>query len=119
MTTTALRIGVRRVGYRQVIQLDGELDGGAAELVKRAFWDAVECGARDIWLDLSNVTATDRAGVQAIGALGPACHELNRTVRLVGAAGPVRAALHERAVDEEIPMFPTLAAAQYEHPDPE
>jgi anti-anti-sigma regulatory factor len=114
-----LRIAYRAVGYRRVIQLDGHLESATVGMLGHAFWDAVECGARQIWLDLSGVADIDEAGVQAVCALGPAAHELERSVLLVCARGPVRSALAEHALDEKLPMFPTLSAAHYEHPPPE
>ena len=114
--THGLRISYRCVGYRRVIRLDGCLDAATVGTMRRAFWDAVESGAREIWLDLSGVAAIDHDGVRAVGALGPAAHELNRSVGLVGAREPARSALAADARDEHVPMFATLSAAHYEHP---
>jgi anti-anti-sigma regulatory factor len=82
-TTAELRVRWRRVGYRRVITLAGRLEAATVATLRQAFWDAVESGAQQIWLDLSDVTAIDGAGAQAVAALSPAAHELNRAVLVV------------------------------------
>jgi anti-anti-sigma regulatory factor len=114
-TAPELRISDRAVGYRRVIALGGRLHGGTAAALRNSFWDAVECGAQQVWLDLSRLEGIDRPGAQTLEALGMAAHELNRALVLVGARGAVHAALLEFGVDEELPMFPTLSAAHYAH----
>jgi anti-anti-sigma regulatory factor len=110
-----LAIDCRRVGYRHVIALTGRLDAERIGALRQAFWDAVECGAQEIWLDLSRLSRIDSAGVRAVSAIGVAAHELDRAVVLVGSRGVVASALAEQMIAEELPMFPTLSAAHYKH----
>ena len=77
----------------------------------RAFWDAMEHGAQEVWLDVSGVVEIDEAGAAAIARLGTAAHELNRAVAVICPLGQVHDSLVEYA---DVPLYGTLSAAHYD-----
>lgn len=85
----------RRVGFRQCIGLGGRLDGPLARSAIEAFWDAVESGAQEIWLDVTDVSTVDPSGAQLVGTLVDSAHELERRLVVIC---PNRALRHRLAV---------------------
>jgi hypothetical protein len=74
-TTAVVR---RRVGYRRALVIDGRVDAAASAELVEAYWDAIEEGARAVWIVLStsdplapSLTARDRAA----GRLKPRTRE--------------------------------------------
>jgi hypothetical protein len=97
-----------------VIVLHGRLGEHEAGDLMRAFWDAIEQGAQEVWLDVSGVLEVDEGGVGTIARLGPGAHEMSRALVMICPAGPVRDRLVEAAVAADVPVFGTLSAAHYE-----
>ena len=78
---------VKRVAY--IVSAQGELgDRGVVDLVDSVRW-LIECGGREVVIDLTAVRAISLAAVDALAALGGELAELDGTL-LLAARGPGR-----------------------------
>jgi anti-anti-sigma regulatory factor len=99
----------RRVGFRRLLAPRGPLCEAAASALMDAFWDAIESGAQEVWVDLSAVTAIETPGLDILGRLGVSAHELGRRVAVICPEGPARRTLARAGVGVEV--YATVSAA--------
>jgi hypothetical protein len=105
-------VSARWVGYRAVIVVTGRLGPAAGSSLVTAFWDAIERGAQEVWLDLSLVTRGERDAPRLLDQLVVAAHELNRRVLVVSSSRPLRAAVTS-SMDGRIEVYATVGDAQH------
>jgi hypothetical protein len=101
-------VASRRVGYRAVLSVRAVGGRITRPDLRDAFWEAVEGGALELWLDLTAARAIDGSDVRAIEDLATAAHALNRRLLVICPRAVIGCALARAAVD----VYPTRAAAQ-------
>jgi anti-anti-sigma factor len=98
---TRLAIATTSVGYRSVLSPAGRLDAGSVDRLREALRHAAE---RDIWIDLTDVTAMDASGVDALLEASRALDGDHRRLAVIAPpGGPARRAL--AAVDGAVPLY--------------
>jgi anti-sigma B factor antagonist len=104
-----LELSEAGVGHRFVLAASGEIDLASAGDLRAGLLKAIESGAIEIWLDLSDVEFMDSTGITAIvdarRALEP------RRFALICPDGPVRRVLDIAGVERAIPIHSSRAAA--------
>lgn len=96
------------VGYRRVIAVDGALDPAAiAELVE-TFRDAIEAGARDIWINLATSGLPPAGALEEIAQLSAFGREFGRHTALIVPPGPAYDAAARRP---ELDVYDSVASA--------
>jgi anti-sigma B factor antagonist len=94
-----------RVGSRTVIAAAGEIDLITAERFEEAAVEALDAGALELWIDLSDVTFIDSSGLHALLAVRGHVAALERRFAVVCPLGPVRRALGIARLDEELELY--------------
>jgi hypothetical protein len=98
----------RAVGYRRVIVVDRPLDRAAVAELRAAFWDSIEAGARDIWIDLSRTRTSPPEAVVELARLEAFAHELGRHMAIIAPPGPAQEPLRRESALE---VHESLASA--------
>ena len=93
-----------------VLLVRGRLDHEAVPQLEEAFRGALAPPARDLALDLSEVTFLASAGLRAILATAREIGPLNVRLAIVGARSPVREVLELSGMGRFLPQVPTLDA---------
>jgi anti-anti-sigma factor len=93
-----------RVGSRTVIAASGEIDLMTAGGFEEAAVAALDGGAPELWIDLSEVTFIDSSGIHALLAVRSRVDALDRRFAVVCPIGPVRRALGIARLDEELEL---------------
>jgi anti-sigma B factor antagonist len=107
------RVVQRQVGRRHVIGFEGELDIATVPALDRALEAAVADAATEVWIDLTETTFMDAAGVHCLLRARAALAPMNRRLAVICADGPARRVLALTGVDESLELFPDRAAAHH------
>ena len=107
-----LRVVPQTVGFRCVLDVQGEIDVATAGMLRSALEEALESGRRDIWVDLSEVTFMDSSGLKM---LAQADHDVaghNGRLTVICPTGPVRRTLELTGLVDELGVRASRADAQ-------
>jgi anti-sigma B factor antagonist len=114
MTVLAdLTLELVRVGHRQVLGVAGEIDIDSATALPAAIDQALDSGALDLWIDLTDVTFMDSAGVHALLAARTRVRALGRHLVVICPPGGPRRTLVLSGLDRALTMFATRAEAHH------
>lgn len=107
-SATSMSVTRTVVGRRAVLSVAGEVDLDTAPRIADAVDDALEVGALELWLDVSESEFMDSAGLQLLVETQLRLRLLNRRLAVICGAGAVRRLL-ELAGD--LPLYDDRAAA--------
>jgi anti-anti-sigma factor len=94
-----------QVGQRVVLGAAGEIDLITAHRLEAAADDALDKGARDLWIDLSDVEFIDSSGIHALLQIRGRVEALNRRLAVICPLGPIRRAFELTGLDEALPLY--------------
>jgi anti-anti-sigma factor len=94
-----------QVGQRTVIAATGEIDLVTAHRVEEAAAAALDAGAHELWIDLSEVEFLDSTGIHALLTVRTSSLDLNRSFAVICPPGPIRRAFHLTGLDDALPLF--------------
>ena len=100
------------IGRRRVLAVDGEVDLASVPVLSDAVGEALEAGAAELWVDLTDTLFMDSSGLHALLETRQKAAELNRGFAIVCPDGPVRRAFELAGVLDQLPVFDDRAAAQ-------
>jgi anti-sigma B factor antagonist len=103
-------VEVTHVGGAEVWAVEGEIDIATKARLQTVL-DAVPRSDAPLVLDLAGVTFMDSTGISAMLAIDRAARESGRRLAIVCPEGPVRLILAVTGVEDELPLYPTRAAA--------
>jgi anti-sigma B factor antagonist len=86
-----LRVRPAQVGFRLVLQVEGQLDMATARLLDARTAEALDGGAQDVWLDLTGVDFVDVVGVHALLEIEQMLRVAGRRLAVICAGEPRRA----------------------------
>ena len=98
----------RAVGYRRVIAVEGVLDHAAITELVEAFWDAIEAGAREVWIKLSTSGPLPPGALEALARLNAFGHAFARRTALIVPPGPAHDAA---ALKPGLRVYDSVASA--------
>ena len=94
-----------------VLTLRGDLTGDAADRLRRAAIERLDCRVRDFVLDLAGLGAVDSAGLEALLWLQEQCEERLGQVRLTSCPGGFADVLRMTRLDQRLTTCPDLNSA--------
>ena len=100
-----LSLQTTQVGQRTVIAADGEIDLVTAYRLENAAEDALDGGAHDLWIDLSDVEFIDSTGIHALLQVRSRAAALNRRLAVICPIGPIRRAFGLTGLEEALPLY--------------
>ncbi len=106
-----LVIPERRVGHRLVLAPAGEVDIATVDTLREALARAVDSGASDLWLDLTDVAFMDSMGLTALVEARATIDGAPRHFAIICPDGPVRHVLEVAGLDRLAPIHPDRSAA--------
>jgi anti-anti-sigma factor len=107
------RIHTTTVGYRLVVSVGGDLASGSAATLAAGLRAVLGSPERDIWIDLTDVTAIDAASAAVLLAVHRELGSDHRSLAVICPPGPVRATIDRADTERRLPMFPDRASAHY------
>jgi anti-sigma B factor antagonist len=99
------------VGRRSVLAVEGEVDLASVPLLADAVDAALEGGAAELWIDLTDTLFMDSSGLHALLDTRRRAAELNRRLAIVCPDGPVRRLFELAGVLDQLPVYDDRAAA--------
>jgi anti-sigma B factor antagonist len=103
-------VEVTHAGAAEVWAVEGEIDIATKGRLQ-AVLDAVPRSDAPLVLDLTGVTFMDSTGISALLGIDRVARESGRRLAIVCPEGPVRLILAVTGVEEDLPLYPTRAAA--------
>jgi anti-sigma B factor antagonist len=100
-----LSLRTAQVGQRTVVAAAGEIDLITAQRVEKAADEALDAGAHDLWIDLSDVEFIDSTGIHALLQVRSRVEALNRRLAVICPVGPIRRAFALTGLDEALPLY--------------
>lgn len=94
-----------QIGRRMVLAAAGEIDLGSAPVLPAAVAEALELGAQDLWIDLTDVTFIDSSGVHALLDARTRVLALGRRLAVICPAGTARRTLMLTGLDTALPLY--------------
>lgn len=101
------------VGRRTVLSVSGEVDLATSPELAAAIDAAVNAGALELWIDLSDTDFMDSSGMHALLDGHARTRELQRRLAVICPPGPVRRVLDIARVSEMLPVYDDRTAAQH------
>ena len=111
VSATSMSVARTGVGRRAVLSIAGEVDLDTAPRIADAVDDALEVGALEFWLDLSESEFMDSAGLHLLVETQLRLRLLNRRLAVICGAGPVRRLLEQAGAAGDLPLYHDRAAA--------
>ena len=105
MEESVLALERLQVGRRVVVAAAGEIDLGSVSALSAAIEAAMSDGARELWIDLSEVTFLDSTGVHALLDTHLRVSDNGCRVAVICPEGPARRTLAVCGVDGTLPVF--------------
>lgn len=100
------------VGRRCVLRVDGEVDVLTAPELRAAVHDALDGGARELWLDFSPTDFMDSTGLHVLLEASRRVAELNRSLTVICPEGThVRRLLELCGADELLDLHSDVGSA--------
>jgi anti-sigma B factor antagonist len=93
------------VGQRFVLAAEGEIDLVTAHRLEEAGAAALDEGAHDLWIDISDVEFIDSTGIHALLQIRSRVEALNRRLAVICPVGPIRRAFALTGLDEALPLY--------------
>src|ERR1700710_1344493 len=90
-----------RVGHRVVLAVSGELDLATAPTLQGALDDAVDSGAAEIWIDLSDVRFMDSTALRVLLAIRRRLRLSSTPLAVICPDGPVRRVFEIAGLERE------------------
>jgi anti-sigma B factor antagonist len=100
-----------QVGERLVIAVEGEIDLATVGTLDAAVTRAIEAGAADLWIDLSDVEFIDSTGLTAIVRAHKALDHGRPRLAVICPHGPALRAFEVSGLQEYVALFPDRSAA--------
>ena len=94
-----------QVGQRFVLAAEGEIDLVTAHQLEEAGAAALDQGAHDLWIDISDVEFIDSTGIHALLRIRSRVEALNRRLAVVCPVGPIRRAFELTGLDDALPLY--------------
>jgi anti-sigma B factor antagonist len=94
-----------QVGQRTVLAAVGEIDLITAPRLEEAAAQALDSGALELWIDLSEVEFIDSTGIHALLAVRSSVEALHRRLAVICPVGPIRRAFGLTGLDEALPLY--------------
>ena len=98
-----LTVSSDHLGSTSIVSASGEIDLSTAETFKTALDEAMASGAREVIVDLGQVTFLDSTGIGVLA--GTLRSRSERSVGLVVSGGPVEKVLMLTGMDRVFPMY--------------
>jgi anti-sigma B factor antagonist len=101
-----------RVDGRFVIAVEGEIDLATVDALNAAVARALESGARDLWIDLTDVDFIDSTGLTAVVRAHKALDDDGaRRLAVICPPGPARRAFDISGLEAHVTLFEDRSAA--------
>ena len=100
-----------RVGHRIVLAVSGELDLATVGSLRASLEAAVESGAAEIWVDLSEVAFMDSTGLRVVLDARSRLRAKAKTLAVICPLGPVRRVFTVAGLDHQLNIYGDRAAA--------
>jgi anti-sigma B factor antagonist len=100
-----LTLRTTQVGQRTVVAAEGEIDLITAQRLEHAADEALDRGAHDLWIDLSDVEFIDSTGIHALLQVRSRVEALNRRLAVICPLGPIRRAFGLTGLEEALPLY--------------
>jgi anti-sigma B factor antagonist len=100
-----LTLQTTQVGQRTVIAAAGDIDLVTAQRLETAANAALDKGAHDLWIDLSDVDFIDSTGIHAMLQVRGRVAALNRRLAVICPVSPIRRAFALTGLDEALPLY--------------
>jgi anti-sigma B factor antagonist len=101
------------VGRRTVLAVSGEVDLATSPDLVAAIDAALNAGALELWIDLSETEFMDSSGMHALLDGHARVRELQRRLAVICPPGPVRRVFDISRVGEMLAVYDDRAAAQH------
>lgn len=108
-----LAVTACRVGRRAVVEAAGEIDLATAGVLSGAIDAAIDEGALDLWVDLSDVGFMDSTGLHVLVAARHRLAALNRRISVICPAGPARRVIDLAGMQAALGVVTSRAAAHH------
>jgi anti-anti-sigma factor len=99
------------IGRRRVLAVGGEVDLASVPVLSAAVGEALEAGAAELWIDLTDTLFMDSSGLHALLETRERAAELNRRFAIVCPDGPVRRVFELAGMLDRLPVYDDRAAA--------
>jgi anti-sigma B factor antagonist len=99
------------VGRRTVLSVGGEIDIATAPALTTAIDQALDTGASELWIDLSDTEFMDSAGIHALFEGERLARRLNRSFVIICPHGPVRRVLEITGLVAHFDVYDSREAA--------
>ena len=93
------------VGHRTVLAVVGAIDMTTVELLERSVDEAIDDGAAELWIDLSQTTCMDTTGVHLLVETRRRLAALNRRLAIICPPGRIGHLLDVVNVSGALPLF--------------
>jgi anti-sigma B factor antagonist len=93
------------VGQRFVLAAEGEIDLVTAHRLEEAGTAALDEGAHDLWIDISDVEFIDSTGIHALLQIRSRVEALNRRLAVICPVGPILRAFELTGLDHALPLY--------------
>jgi anti-sigma B factor antagonist len=100
-----LTLQTTKVGQRTVVAAAGEIDLITAQRLENAADSALDQGAQDLWIDLSDVEFIDSTGIHALLQVRGRVQALNRRLAVICPVSPLRRAFELTGLAEALPLY--------------
>jgi anti-sigma B factor antagonist len=94
-----------QIGQRAVVAAAGEIDLITAQRLERAADEALDGGAHDLWIDLSDVEFIDSTGIHALLQVRGRVQALHRRLAVICPIGPIHRAFGLTGLTEALPLY--------------
>jgi anti-sigma B factor antagonist len=112
-----LPLGLRAltVGYRTVLEVEGEIDIATAQQLEEVVAGHVAAGGGELWVDLSRVEFMDSNGLHLLLRAQSDLVRQRRRLAVICPPGPVRRLFAVAGADARLPVFADRTSAHFAH----
>ena len=94
-----------------MLNVRGEVDLATVATLRAAIDGAVDAGARDLWIDLSETDFMDSTGLHALIEVRRRMHELRRRLAIICPEGKIRRLFAIAGVESGLTIYPDRESA--------
>ena len=102
------------VGHRVVLAVAGEIDMDTADQLHAAVDEALDGGARELWIDLTETTFMDSSGIHVLLETRTRLRALERRLAVICPPGDVRHVLEVAGLDGALPLYDDRSASNHD-----